>query len=108
MLGCGCLLPTLRTLEDLCLDFKGTVPSQEDFEEFDEEFWKSLEEVQHRIYGFQVFYVEFLSTVIPSGQPCRFSTSAVSGRLRCTTCSSAGFTASTFAVVCGGYMAWGS
>lgn len=33
---------TLGTLQDLCLDFKGTVP-QED-EEFDEEFWKSLEE----------------------------------------------------------------
>lgn len=35
---------TLGTLQDLCLDFKGTVPSQEDFEEFDEEFWKNLEE----------------------------------------------------------------
>jgi hypothetical protein len=51
----------LRTLQDLCLDFKETVPSQEDFEEFDEKFWKSLEEVHRtRIYGFQVFYAEFL------------------------------------------------
>ena len=47
----GRCLPPMRTLQDLCLDFKGTVP-QED-EEFDEEFWKSLEEVA-RIYGFQI------------------------------------------------------
>ena len=113
----------LRTLQDLCLDFKETVPSQEDFEEFDvpsqedfeefdEKFWKSLEEVHRtRIYGFQVFYAEFLWISVHRYSSRRSAVqifSAAPVRLRCIACSSAGFTASTFAVVCGGCVAWGS